>query len=250
MDEYFNEGLAEQKEIENPFEIQQTGKKGKKNRKKSHPKLKRFLVILAVAAVLAAALFVFILVSRVKNDGARYARKLSEQIGVQIGDAQKKADVTLVANSAYPTLNSLFASYQGMFESKKSCRISGVKMPEWAIFCNTDAEELTNITYYNYAVLEKNVFGTNRKSYIDPNLVPLSISPEEAEEYLNLKPYLVQYLQGKTVLREYRYCYKDGDSGDNVAYVITAVWDENNQLTSITDNRKNYIGTLLASPQN
>ena len=43
--------------------------------------------------------------------------------------------------------------------------------------------------------------------------------------------------------------YKDRDSDEIVSYVITAVWDESGALQNYpTDVRRNYIGTLLASP--
>lgn len=253
MENYFNEGLADRTEPNNPFEVaeQDPPKRSRSGKKRGSRKsgLKRALIILAVAAVLALALFLFIVISRLHNDGARYAKKLSERIGSQLSVATKSADISTKSESDYPTLRNLFASYQAIAESKKSCRIEGVKLPQWAIFCNTDAEDLTAVTYYNYKVLEKNIFGTERKSYIDPKLVSLGSSVEETEAKLELEPYRIQYLQGKNELREYRYCYEDKDSGDIVAYVITGVWDESGALTAIPDARKNYIGSLLASPE-
>ena len=253
MEDYFNEGLADRSEPNNPFEVSEKPeqKRGKSGRKKGSrgSRIKRILIILALIAVLALALFLFIFISRLRNDGARYAKKLSERIGTPLSSAEKAADIDLSSESAYPTLKNLFSSYQAIAESKKSCRIEGVKLPQWAIFCNTNADELTTVTYYNYKVLEKNIFGTERKSYIDPKLVSLGATVEMTEEKLDLEPYRIQYLQGKNVLREYRYCYEDKDSGDVVAYVITGIWDENGALTAIPDTRKNYIGSLLASPE-
>ncbi len=253
MENYFNEGLADRTEPNNPFEVaeQDPPKRGRPGKKRGGKKsgLKRVLIILAVAAALALALFLFIMISRLRNDGARYAKKLSERIGSQLKIAEKSADVTLKSESDYPTLKNLFSSYQAIAESKKSCRIEGVKLPQWAIFCNTDADDLTTVTYYNYKVLEKNIFGTERKSYIDPQLVSLGTSVADTEAKLELEPYRIQYLQGKNELREYRYCYEDKDSGDIVAYVITGIWDESGALTAIPDTRKNYIGSLLASPE-
>lgn len=253
MEGYFNEGLADETEPNNPFELKETEapkrSKQQKQQKKRTVKRQRVMGALLVFLVMALIVMIVILVQLRMNDGVRYAKKLAENIGSPLATAEKEASVSLGAESAYPTLNQLFASYQGIAESKKSCKILGVKLPEWAIFCNTDADELTNVTYYNYEVLEKNVFGTVRKAYLDPNLIALGATPHQVEEYLGLEPYRIQYLQGKTELREYRYCYADGETGDMVAYVITAIWDENGSLTSIPDSRKNYIGTLLASPE-
>lgn len=253
MENYFNEGLADRTEPNNPFEVaeQDPPKRGRSKKKRGGKKsgLKRALIILAVIAVLALALFLFIWISRLRNDGARYAKKLSERIGSQLSVAEKSADISLKDKSDYQTLNTLFASYQAITESRKSCRIEGVKLPQWAIFCNTDADDLTTVTYYNYKVLEKNIFGTERKSYIDPQLVSPGTSVDDTEQKLELEPFRIQYLQGRNELREYRYCYEDKDSGDIVAYVITGIWDENGALSTITDTRKNYIGSLLASPE-
>ena len=250
---YFDEGLADGTEPNNPFEVLEPehpkAKKKKKSVKRSQAKRKRILVILCILLVLVLAAVIFIFIQHRRNDGQRYAKKLSDNIGKQISSAQKSAGITLNSHSAYSTLNNLSASYQAIAESGKSCRIQGIKMPEWAIFLNTDAEELTNVTFYNYELLEKNVFGTERKAYIDPHQVTVGSSSEAVELVLDLTPYRIQYLQGKTELREYRYCYKDGDSDEVVSYVITAVWDENGALTSISDTRRNYIGALLASPE-
>lgn len=252
INSYFDEGLADNTEPNNPFEIlepEQPKHKKKKTVTRSKPKRRRFLVTLVILLILVLAAVVFIFIQHRRNDGQRYARKLSENIGKQITSAQKAAGTTLEQRSAYSTLNNLYASYQAITESSKSCRIQGIKLPEWAIFLNTEADELTNVTYYNYALLEKNVFGTERKAYLDPHQVTVGSSADAVESTLELTPYRIQYLQGKTELREYRYCYEDGDTDEIVSYVITAVWDENGALTSISDTRRNYIGTLLASPE-
>lgn len=264
MEEYFNEGLADGTEPNNPFAVAEPEPK-QKQRKKKAPKLKpvkekeprkkrvvsgkRVMIAVICLAVLAMVLAVVILIGIRRNDGARYARKLSESIGMPVKDAEKNANISLKSDSAYTTLNQIYASFQGIAESKKTCKVQGVRLPEWAIFCNTNADELTNVTYYNYEVLEKNVFGTVRKSYQDPNLISETATPENVESQFDLTPYRIQYLQGQKELREYRYCYIDGDKGDIVAYVITAVWDNSTGRLSISDSRKNYIGSLLASPE-
>ena len=253
MEEYFNEGLADQTEPNNPFEIlepEQPRRRKKAGGKKKAAKRKRILAAAAAVLVLILILVIAVLIAKRRNNGERYARKLASGIGQPVASAQKSAGVSLADKSQYATLNNLYASYQGITESRKSCHIEGVKLPQWAIFCNTDAEELTNVTYYNYALLEDNIFGTERKSYLDTNLVTAGAQTDQVEAQLDLKPYRIQYLGGKQELREYRYCYKDGDSDEIASYVITAIWDESGALKEIKDIRRNYIGTLLASPAN
>ncbi len=250
INNYFDEGLANGTEPNNPFEILEPEQvKKKKTVKRNHIKRKRVLITLAILLILILAVVIFIFIQHRRNDGQRYARKLADNIGKQISSVQKASGTTLNQRSSYSTLNNLYASYQAITESGKSCRIQGIKLPEWAIFLNTEANELTNVTYYNYELLEKNVFGTERKAYLDPYQIKTGATSEEVETLLGLEPYRIQYLQGKTELREYRYCYEDGDTDEVVSYVITVVWDETGALTSISDNRRNYIGTLLASPE-
>ncbi len=258
MEEYFNAGLADGSvEPNNPFEVAEqpakhSGKRVKLKKEGGGKKRtfigKRIIVLAVAAALLLAILGTMLLIMKRKNDGARYARKLSESIGMPLVNAKKNAGIETDTQSRFATLNQLYASFQAIAESRKTCRIQGVKLPEWAIFCNTSADELTNVTYYNYEVLEKNVFGTVRKSYQDPHLVSIGSTVEQVEDQLDLVPYRIQYLQGQTQRREYRYCYIDRETDDIVAYVITAIWDESGLLSNIEDSRKNYIGSLLASP--
>ena len=257
MDNYVNERLAEDIEPNNPFEtpLQDTAKKKKKRfnpknlRGKVNLRSKKTLVILAVIAALILFLILFIWISKRRNDGARYARLLAQNIGSPINSARKAAGIDLSTESRYITLNQLYISYQAIAESKKECKIQGVHLPEWAIFCNTEANELTNVTYYNYELLEDSIFGTERKSYIDPKLVPENSGITDTEKKLDLSPYRIQYLQNRTQLREYRYCYDDKETGDVVAYAIIATWDEKGNRLSLEDYRRNYIGTLLSSPE-
>ena len=136
---YFNERLSDGSDPVNPFEVQESEHKGKKGGSRSkHGKkkpllTKRVLIIAAIVLILILALVIFILVQRRKNNGARYAKLLSQNIGLTLDAAQRKADITMQQESAYTTLNTLFASYQALAESKKSCRIQGVRLPEWAI---------------------------------------------------------------------------------------------------------------------
>ena len=247
MEKYFNEGLAEDTEPNNPFDVVVEENRNAAKRRKRTLHSRRIIIFVVIVLLLILGILIAVFITHRRNDGARYARKLSESIGMPITAAEKNADLTLSPESSSKTLRQLYASYQAIAESRKSCKIQGVRLPEWAIFCNTEAEELINVTYYNYEVLEKNVFGIERKAYVDPNTVQSGSSWDQVEDQLGLTPFRIQYLQGQTEIREYRYCYADEDSGDIVAYVITAVQDETGKL-SISDVRKNYIGSLLASP--
>lgn len=248
MDDYFTEGLAQNKAPSNPFSS------GEPSKQKNHTpsgkrsvRGKRIVIILCAVLLLILILWLIIFIRKRSNDGARFAQKLSLSIGAQITSAQKNADVTLAELSGYASLNQAAAlsADSNICESKKTCTIQGVRLPEWAIFCWTDGDVLSTVTYYHFKLLEKNLFGTERKAYIDPALVTAGAAVDKVEEQLDLTPYSVQYLPDHTVERVYRYCYHDGDSSDLVAYTITAHWDSNGALTSITDSRMNYMDALL-----
>ena len=140
MEGYFNEGLADGAEPNNPFEVlepEQPRKKRsntKKRRGLRNVRTRRILIAAGAAAILIIALIIAIIVRLRKNDGARYALKLSQNIGQPVSSAAKNAGVSLADSSRFSTLNKLYASYQGMTESGKTCQIQGVKLPEWAIF--------------------------------------------------------------------------------------------------------------------
>ena len=122
----------------------------------------------------------------------------------------------------------------------------GVTLPQWSIICHTDGDYLANVTYYDYTQLVKNAFGTERKSYLDPNLISGALTVAQVEEQLGLTPYSITYGADQTQQRCYRYCYQDGETGDLVAYTITADWDQDGTLQGISDLRVNYITQLLA----
>ncbi len=260
MDDYFKEELASGKEPNNPFEVEEKEKhimKLNRNKKQSdsgesraHKASTRFKRLLAaVIAVIVVILVIWMIVYFVRrsNDGARQAASLSEGIGSQITTAQNaaKPKVTLKSESDFAALNQVYADHTSMTESRKTCKVMGVTMPEWAIICHTEGETLTTVTYYDYTLLEKNVFGTARKSYLDPNLITGALTVEQVEDQLGLEPFSIVYNADKSVQRSYRYFYKDGETGDFVSYIITAQWDQGGALQGISDLRTNYIAQLL-----
>ena len=82
INNYFDEGLADGTEPNNPFEILEPEQsKKKKVVKRNHIKRKRILVTLCILLILVLAAVIFIFIQHRRNDGRRYARKLSENIG-------------------------------------------------------------------------------------------------------------------------------------------------------------------------
>ncbi len=83
INSYFDEGLADGTEPNNPFEVlepEQPKKKKKKVVRRNTVKRKRILVIFCILLVLVLAAVIFIFIQRLRNNGQRYAKLYSENI--------------------------------------------------------------------------------------------------------------------------------------------------------------------------
>lgn len=204
-------------------------------------------ILAALCVVMAVGLVggVIIYVNVRRNDGAKHADKLSMSIGTSVADAQKNAKIELVSGSEYQILNQMLQPIGGVFESTKSTKVQGVKLPEWIIRCNVDEGVLGEIVYYNYELLEKNSYGTERKTYLDPASLTAGCTVEQAESILGLSPYAVTYHTDRTETREYRYCYEDGETNDLTAYIITTKWSAEGGMISAGDVRVDFLSEIL-----
>ena len=251
MESYFQNGLLDDEEPKNPFEPQKQAKQAKnrtKNAKKpgSKPgKLKKILIITGIAAAIILIIVIVAIIQHRRNDGERISEKISAGLGGSIGAVQQMGGVDLSGQSKYAVINTLLPANSFVAESRKECKVEGVNLPEWTIVCETADEKLNTVTYYHYELLEKNYLGTERKSYLDPKTVQNGSDVESAESALGLKPYSISYLADKSQKREYRYCYKDAETGDRTSYIITALWNESGVLTLISDARVDFLASIL-----
>lgn len=208
-------------------------------------------ILAAVCALTAIGLIggIVIYINVKRNDGAKYAEKLSLSIGTSVADAQKISKVTLSDASEYPLLNQLMPAGGGMYESTKSAKVQGVTMPEWLIHCDIADGVVGEITYYNFEILEDNAYGTERKTYLDPASLSSGCTPEQAEDILGLSPYATYYHTDRTETREYRYCYEDGETGNLTAYIITTKWSAEGGMISANDVRVDFLSQILGIGQ-
>ncbi len=219
---------------------------GKRSRRAEMGK-KILAAICALTAVgLIGSILIYINISR--NDGAKHADKLSLSIGASVADAQKVSKIELADASEYPLLNQLMQA-GGVYESTKSAKVQGVTMPEWLIHCDISEGVVGEITYYNFEILEKNAYGTERKTYLDPASLSAGCTPEQAEDILGLSPYAVYYHTDRTETREYRYCYEDGETGNLTAYIITTKWSAEGGMVSASDVRVEFLSQILGIGQ-
>ena len=253
VNDYYEDELARDKEPNNPFEVSEHKSEKHEKREKHSDEggskfhaLKKWLLMVVIIALIVVILFLLVTIFRRRNDGARYARKLAEGLGGQLTAAQSGAEIQLKNESAYASINQVYPEHAAMAESKKTCKVLGVKLPEWAIICHTEGDLLNTVTYYDYTRLESNPFGAEKKSYIDPNEFTGPLSSEQISEKLNMEPYSVTYQKDGSVQRTYRYCYKDGETGGLVSYIITADFDMAGALRGMSDARPNYVATLLS----
>ncbi|MBR5370581.1 MAG: hypothetical protein IK130_00055 [Oscillospiraceae bacterium] len=264
QDDYFKNGHAQDIEEDNPFERPTKKKKSpaKKSSEKGEPAKKKesLIVVLkqnikkiaigaAILAVIIIGIIIAATISKRKNDGAKFARSLADSINRSIAAAKKQTtDIELAADSQYPAVNSVFYMYNEKAESKKSVTLEGMTFPQWLIVCDKDGDNLAGVKFFDFRTLNDSVYGEKRKAYIDPKTIAQAgATIEQVETALDLQPYCTQYLRDKTHQRDYRYFYKDAETGDTVSYTISALFNESDVLTSISDSRANYMAGLLLS---
>ncbi len=226
-----------------------------KNRTPSNKRSRRAAmgkrILAAICALTAVGLIggIVIYINIRRNDGAKYAEKLSLSIGASVADAQKISKIELTDASEYPLLNQLIPSSGSMYESTKSAKIQGVTMPEWLIHCDINDGVVGEITYYNFEILEDNAYGIERKTYLDPASLSVGCTPDQAESILGLSPYATYYHTDRTETREYRYCYEDGETGNLTAYIITTKWSAEGGMVSASDVRVDFLAQILGIGQ-
>lgn len=256
MEEYFTQGLAAGEEDFPPAAPPQKEhgrKSGKQSRgpedggkpRRNRKGFRRILICAAVFVGVIAVICLALFISVRRNDGARFANKLSGSIGKTLTAAEHDSPISLHGQSANAYVNRLVPPNSYVGDSRRSCKVQGISLPEWSIVCASNGEMLGSVTYYNFELLEKSAFGTERRSYLDPGTVKQGADPEQTEETLGLSPYMISYLSGGVQTREYRYCYDDAETGNLVCYRLTAQWDAQGGLTNITANPIDFISTIL-----
>lgn len=207
----------------------------------------KFWLIGALVLLIAVGILVGVLVLRHRrNDGARYAALLSERLGASLSDAQSHADVSLYTTPACGYLTDV-GKYNALMESEKRVSVCGIQIPQWAIFCTSDATgRLSTVRYCNYTVLEDSILGQKKSGYILLTDLVKGTSKAEMLNVLGLDPYTITYRTDASAAEYcFRYCYKDGDSKDMLCYQIR-VQVQDDQVLAVSDERVNVLTDLLA----
>lgn len=252
MEEYFTEGLMEEPEMENPFEpekkaTRQPAPKRSLLRKVKRDKvsLKRFGMIAGAATLVILIIALSVFFARRRNDGIRHTEKFAKLLGQPMATAQSGGSLSVSGKSAYGAVTALIPEGCYVAESRRECKVEGVHLPEWSIILTPEADNLGEVTYYHYELLEDDMLGKKRKSYLDPATVTQRADTAQTEDELDLSPYSISYHADGKQIRTYRYYFVDGETKDCTSYIITATFNASGFLNEITDQRYEYIGTIL-----
>lgn len=178
-------------------------------------------ILFAVIVVIAIIVLISLKVSSWKNDGARYAQTLSEQIGVSPETAEKYTRVKLTNGSDYACINAAAFSgnYTHLVESKKTTEVYGVTVPQWLIYAQTTNNLISEVAFYDYTQL--NAYGTGHKvkEHIDATGINTGMDSAAVQKFVGFPPLHVKYTS-EGIVETYKYHYQDAESGNLVAYLL------------------------------
>jgi len=248
----------ESKENVDVVNARRASSKKKRSSKKNIPKkkfsLRNFrmpevnrstMVVLIAIAVLIGVIVGFIVHANWRNNGARFAYKLSEQLGEQQATAEKYARLKFGGSSEFSCINQI-AMEQGntLFESKRATTVSGVKIPEWVIFAREEnGDILSEIIFYHYKQLGEFGNGVKVKAHVAPEGITTIMSPEAVQHYVGFAPLRVNY-NADGMQEAYKYYYKDLNSGNSVSYILYVNY-ENGLAVSAAEEENLFILPFL-----
>ncbi len=239
-------------EEEDIAEAQRRSKRKKSFRKKSPAKKfslpqfgKSTSIVLIVAVVIVGVIAGLIIHASWRNNGARFALKLSEQLGEQQATAEKAAHLKLGGSSEFSCINQISMEQGGLlFESPKATTVSGVKIPQWVVFVKEEnGDILSEITYYHYKQLGEYGNGVKVKAHVAAEGITTIMSPDDVQHYIGFAPLRVNY-NADGMQEAYKYYYKDLNSGDSVSYILYVNY-ENGFAVSAAEEENLFILPFL-----
>lgn len=205
---------------------------------------KVILILLAVLLVIIGVIIGVVQFNRWRNDGERYARNLSEQIGTVMETAQKEAHVEMKTTSEYACINLAAEGYNGLYESGKTVQVSGVTIPQWLILTRTSGGNLTEVAYYDYRQLKKYGNGVKTSAHVATDGVTTGMATETVEEYVGFAPLCTLYTSATDMSEHYKYYYKDKNTGDTVSYILTVNYKDG-KVVSVSEDENYFILSVL-----
>ncbi len=201
-------------------------------------------ILFAIIVVVVVAAIVTIKVQQWRNDGARYAQTLSEQIGVSPETAEKYARMKLEKTSEYACVNMAADEDDYIYESKKSVQVSGVTIPEWLILTSTVNNVVTEVSYYDYRQLKEYGNGVKTKAHISYEGINTGMDSAAVQKYMGFAPFCTRY-NGENVVESYKYYYKDKNTGDTVSYLLHVTYNADGKAASAAEEENYFILSVL-----
>ncbi|MDB8744099.1 zinc ribbon domain-containing protein [Ruminococcus bicirculans] len=210
---------------------------GEKKHKLSENKLK--LILITVAVVLLVVLVVLIVVNIISGKGENTAESISEYIGVDVANAQKKLDMHFKDESAFQGVNNAL-NFDYIIESDDSVNVDGINYPEWAALVTVDDEErIQTVKYSNFKVLKNNANGEKKSKAINLDKFEQGAKWSSLSDAIDLEYYGIVWSKD-TKNYIYRYWYEN-DAGDDQPVVLNVTFD--------TDNKYLYYSSTLIYPE-
>lgn len=203
------------------------------------------IVMIIVLVALLTVLIVTLVLSVMKGTGMRKSEKLAKKLGEPMSKASSYADVELKPADKYVFLEGITESSL-VYESKSDTDVYGVKLPVWSIFCTEDMfGNLSDVTYYNFDILSKNINGVKKESKIDVFDITLGTTEKKSDEILDMEPYQVCFLDGSKV-KKYKYYCEDYVNNSIAAYYITVMFNDKNVVNApVIEEENDFISDIL-----
>lgn len=203
---------------------------------------KAALVLFITIVAIAVIGIIIVKVNQWRNDGARYASSLAEQIGVSPETAQKYARMTLSSTSEYAPIN-MTANGALIYESKEDLQVSGVTIPEWVIFAGTVNNVVTDVTYYDYGQLKKYGNGVQTSDHIGAEGIHTGMDQKAVQEYVGFAPFCTKY-NGAEIVETYKYYFNSKENGDVTAYFLNVTYRDG-KAAAASEQENHFILSLL-----
>lgn len=211
---------------------------------KRHVSFKAIGLVIVIVAVIGLAIFGVIKLMQWRNNGARFAEALSEQIGVSPETAQKYAHITLENASEFACVNQAAEQYKYLYESQRTVTVSGVKIPQWVIYVGEKNNTVTDIQYYDYAQLQKYGTGVKTSAHVDAAGVTPGMDSAAVQTYIGFKPLRTSYTNtGKE--EAYKYYYKDANTGNTVSYILHVTYNDNLAVQATEEENQFILDVLM-----
>lgn len=220
-------------------EVPVSGDKDKKRFKKV-----KIIFVIAFAVIIIISAIIIIFGIR-RNDGKKIAEKLSEKIGTTSEKAEKYAGIKLKESSKYDFINEI-GDFSEVYESSDKVVVNGVHVPKWVIFCySDDTGRLTEINYYDYTVLKKNINGIKSDKLIDISKIKEGMTINEVKNIIGFEPICINRDDDDKKIYKYKYYYKDKKTKDEKSYYITVMFNFDDKVMAVSEDENNIISNLL-----